>query len=358
LADVNSPERNRIMDSAWQYRQMSLMDICREAVRIDGGRVTHDNDEMMRSALSGGTLSAIFTTNINAELLGAYVDAADSTVGWVSETDVANFQTTERASMGKFGALTKHARGGEADHMDTSATKESSKIARYSGQFVLDEQDIIDDRFGALEQVSPQEMGNSCRQLRPDMVYSELLANAALDADATALFHADHSNLGVAVFSATTLEAAIAAMATQRIRNRPLNIAPRFLLVPHALRFTAQIAIASAERITTAGTYNPLTNVGLTIVADDRLSAAGVVDPRNGSSQTGSATNWFLAARPGENGAKTLVVKYRRGTGRAPQIRSFMLDKGKWGMGWDINFDIGVDTDDFRGLYKSTGLGA
>jgi len=29
-----------------------------------------------------------------------------------------------------------------------------------------------------------------------------------------------------------------------------------------------------------------------------------------------------------------------------------MLDKGQWGLGWDINLDIGSDADDYRALYR------
>jgi len=48
-------------------------------------------------------------------------------------------------------------------------------------------------------------------------------------------------------------------------------------------------------------------------------------------------------------------VGYLRGTGRVPAIRSFVLDKGQWGIGWDIKFDIGAKALDFRGMYFSVG---
>ena len=356
--DINHADRQRAMELGHRFANMSLVDVCREAVRLDGGRVTHDQDEMIRSAMSGSTLTAIFSTNINAELLGAYVEAPDSTRGWVADADVPNFQATERASMGKFGALTKHARGQSADHLDTSDSKESSKIARYTGQFVIDEMDIIDDRFGALEQSSPTEMGNSAAALRPDMIYAILLANAALDADSVALFHSTHANTATNALSAANLEIGIATMSKQRIRGRAINVRPRFLLVPHDLRFAADIFLTSAQRFdgsgtgTAGGVKNPLAELGIVSIADDRIGVAGVTDPVTGTAHAGSATNWFLTGRPGENGAKTLVCKYRRGTGRAPQIRSFMLDKGQWGLGWDINLDIGSDADDYRALYR------
>jgi hypothetical protein len=358
VADINNPVRQRAMDNAHLYSDMSLVDLCRECVRLDGHTVSANRDEMIRSAVSGGALTAIFSTNINAELLGAYAEAADSTMGWVDETEVPDFKASERAAMGKFGALTKHARGGEADHLDLSDSKESSKIARYSGQWVLDEMDIIDDRFGALEQMSPAEMGLAAAALRPDLVYAILLANAALDADSVALFHSSHANTNTLAFSATTLQTAIAEFAKQRIRNRPLNVRPRYVLVPHDLRFAGDIYLTSAQRFdgsstgTAGGVKNPLAELGLILVADDRMGVNGVTDPVTGTVYAGSATNWYLSARPKENGAKTLVVKYRRGTGRAPQVRSFQRTQGKWGIGWDIAHDIGADADDFRGLYR------
>jgi hypothetical protein len=76
-----------------------------------------------------------------------------------------------------------------------------------------------------------------------------------------------------------------------------------------------------------------------------------VTDPDSGTAYTGTAVNYFLASRPGLH-AK---VAYRRGTGRAPVLRSFVLDRGQWGIGWDVNLDIGVKFIDFRGMFKGKG---
>jgi predicted RecA/RadA family phage recombinase len=62
-----------------------------------------------------------------------------------------------------------------------------------------------------------------------------------------------------------------------------------------------------------------------------------VTDPDSGTAYTGTAVNYFLfAPGPARQG------RYRRGTGRAPVLRSFVLDRGQWGIGWDVNLDIGV----------------
>jgi hypothetical protein len=253
-------------------------------------------------------------------------------------------------------------KGRPAEHLDTSDSKESYKIARYGGQFVVDEQDFINDRFGGLESESPKDMGLTAAQLRPNLVYGILLANAALDVDSVALFdtstHKNYVSGSGTILAAASLQTAIASMAKQRINKRVLNIRPRFLIIPQDLWATARILLTSAQRIVSTsdgGTYNPLLDVEITIVVDDRVGVAGVVDPTGPTARAGTAANWFLAARPGEEGAKTIEVGYLRGTGRAPAIRSFVLDQGQWGMGWDIKMDIGAKALDFRGLYKSLG---
>ena len=80
--------------------------------------------------------------------------------------------------------------------------------------------------------------------------------------------------------------------------------------------------------------------------------AAGCTDPVTGTAYTGGAAYWYLAANQ-----RTVKVVYRRGTNRSPQLRSFQLDKGQWGIGWDINLDIGAKAIDYRGLHWSAGSG-
>lgn len=371
--DGHKKAMERLMNEGDRYRSLSMVDICREACRLDGKPqpIHVDAAEVFRTAVSGSALSVIFTTNINASFLSGYMDYTDTTVGWVSEAEKNNFLTNEVDTMGKFGSLQKVVKGRAAEHLNTSDWKESYKLARYGAQFVIDEQDIINDRFGALESESPRDMGLSAAQLRPNLVYAILLANGNLDVDDGALFNSTaittaggHANYAAAAsgaggpLAADSLQAAILAMAKQRIAGRVLNIRPRFLITPQDLWATAKILLTSAQRFvhtSDLGSLNPLADMGITHVLDDRVGVGGVTDPASGTAYAGTATNWFLAARPGEEGAKTIEVGYLRGTGRAPSIRSFVLDQGQWGIGWDIKMDIGAKALDFRGLYKAKG---
>lgn len=362
-------EAGELLERSYRYSHMSLVDLCREACRLDGKPVSVRTapSEVFRTAVSGSAMAAIFTTNFNAQFMTGYIDFGDTTTEWTHSEDVVNFLTREVATMGKFGQLEKVTRGQTAKDVNTSDWKESYKIARYGGKFTVDEQDIINDRFGAIEQESPKDMGLAAAQLRPGLVYSEILNNANLDADGGALFnatavttaggHANYGSGGGTALAAASLQTGIAAIRKQRINSRVLNLNPKYLIVPQALYFSADVLVNSPQRIIAAssdGTKNPLLGL-LGVIGDDRIGTAGVVDPRTGSVVAGADTNWLLVCRPGDQGAKTVMVGYLAGTGRAPKIRSYVLDRGQWGLGWDVSFDIGVKALDFRAMYFAAG---
>lgn len=349
-----SPEAQRrhemLAERADQFNDMSLVDVCRECLRIDGRNVPHNRGEMIRSAVSTTSLSNVFTQSVSAQLMQAFMEHPDTTQGWVREVDVPDFKTNDRIALNKTGGLKKLSRGDTAKHTTTGDTVESYKIARYARQFVVDEQDIIDDAMNALLDM-PREMGYAAARLRPDLVYSILLANAALNADNVALFDNAHSNVTSTALSANAIQAAFTAMALQRKNGVPLNIVLKYLIVNPTLEFAADIALNSAYRqAATEGDRNPLNEKSVILRSDARLGAAGVTDPNTETAHTGSTTIWFAAADPAV--APTLEIGYLRGASRRPQLRSFVLDRGEWGIGWDIKHDIGAKALAFQGLFR------
>lgn len=374
----------RLLDMGDRYRSISMLEMCDEANRIEGReRGTFDPAERIRAAMSGSALAAIFTTNISAMFLGGYLDAEDTSMGWSTESDVPNFLMNERAIFGKMGNLKKLGRGGTAEDLDTSDWNEQYRISRYAGKFIVDEQDIINDRFGAIEQMAPQDMGLTARQIRPNLLYSLLLSNPVLNQDNTALFHADHGNIvagAITDFSATVptanagpLQNATTAMGKQRLRNRVLNLRPRFVLAGTDLEWALNILYKSQQRVIASGsggTYNPLAAEGsnVEVKLDGRLDPLGCYNPDDAKTYyactttgatTGRAGGCMMVARPGEGGAKTAEVGYLRGTGRAPRIRSGVLPQGmgQYGFAWDVNMDIGAKILDYRGFVQLTGGG-
>lgn len=351
--DDRTRAQERLADQGERYSDMSLVDYCRHALQAENRPIPHRREDMIRAAVSTSTLGQIFTDSVNAHMTLGFETAADTSRLWTEEGDVADFKTNTDITLGKTSGMTKLARGGTANHAQIDDEAETYKVARYAEQFAADEQDIIDDMMNVLTEL-PREMAEEAAQLRPDLVYSILLANPTMG-DGTALFHSGHGNTDTDVLGPDGLKALITAMAKQTRGNRQLNLHGKHLILPHDLRFTARQLVESQEIREAAaanGTKNVLADEGLKVVPENRLGVAGVTDPSTGTAYTGTATNWFLAAP-----RRTIKVVYRAGTNRTPQVRRFVLDRGQWGIGWDINLDIGAFARDFRGLQKSTGGG-
>ena len=369
----NTDERGSLLteqdaDRGHELRCLSARDLVRECALLDTGRVYRDPAMAFRAAVSGGTLSYVFGTNVYARLVEGWQEVSDTTA-WCDSEDVPNFLTQEDISLEAQTTLKRLPRGDTAKDATLSDSHETYKLARYARKFVVDSQDILDDRLGAIMNM-PREMGMAAARLRPDLVYALLLANAVL-ADTGALFNntavttaGGHANLTTAVLGATGMKAAILAMGKYRSSDKAaLNIKPRFLIVPSALQWTAKELLTSTAQAYTAAAaaatpalyypINVLVGENITLVVDDRIGAAGVIDPTTGTARVGLDTNWFLSS----GGPRTVRVAYRQGTGRAPEMRGFTLDKGQWGIGWDINMDIGAKALDYRGLHKSAGTG-
>lgn len=364
-------------EQGYEFRTLSAVDLMRACIHADTGRwpLTQDHAfEMLRATpTSGATLTYAFTTSVYASLLAGWETVGDTTAGWCDEEDVANFQTNDNISLSATARPKLLPAGATAQHATMSDAREQYSCQRYALQFVMDETTIINDRLNALGGMAG-EMGEGCRAVRPELVYSEILANPTM-ADSGAMFNATavtttggHANLytgGSSALASTSLKVGIAAVMAQREGRtasdpgKVIGAIPRYLIVPSDLMWTAQDLVQPGALIklfadTADPVYsqrNPFAQMGMIPIVDDRIGAVGVVDPRTGAVRTGTATNWFLTT----GGRRGLRVVYRRGTNRQPQMRSFVLTQGQWGMGYDINFDIGVKFIDFRSWYMSAG---
>lgn len=389
LSDVQRKRNEELLNRADPHvRNLNMVEVCRHALRLDGIDVPGSAApaQIVTAALqsaavtradSGGSFAAIMTQNYNAQMLGAYLETSDSTLGWCSEGDAPDFKPGELAQVGKMGNLTLNGKA-PAQDLTYGDWNEIIQVSRFSSKFEVDEQDLINDRFGVLRSNSPQEMGLSARRLRPNLVYSILMKNYSvgtgrgptLNQDGAQLFCSAHGNFLTAanndLYTVATgavgiagLQRAIPAIKKQRLNGVPLNLVPRFALLPPDLDMGIRSALFSTQRIVASGsggTMNPLQAFNIEARSDARLDETGSVDPLNlNTAVTGLHYHYILVCRPGEEGAKTVHVNYLLGSGRAPQIRSYILGgpgaPGRWGIGWDVKLDIGAAVEDYRGLY-------
>ncbi len=155
------------------------------------------------------------------------------------------------------------------------------------------------------------------------------------------------------------LTAAEAAMGIQAITNKngqkiPLNMIAGWLIVPRSLRTTAKSIVTSTNVV--SGSTTPVAernpHDGEYFARSDARLDVGVVDPRNGQFVAGSATKWFIASK---DYRPMIQVGYRRGTGRAPVVRTMKLSQpGQFGIGWDVYHDLGVGIVSPFGMVQST----
>lgn len=353
--NINDDRRQQIMEAAHRFSEMHSLDICREAVRLDGRMIPSGRTALIQAAFSGSNLLNIWTTNVNARLLMKFRETRDSTIGWCQERDVQDFRLNERIRTEKGGRLDKHARGKSAEHHSGSDTKETYRIARYSKQFFRDEMDVIDDRLMA-GQETVNEMAMAAARLRPDLVYAILMGNPVM-ADNVAIFHANRNNLDDtgATLTATILKEAITRMSLQQENGVNLNLSPTHLITSATLSFTARQILQSAEtRAASASgglTMNEVQNAVANLVSDSRIDN-GVLDPDSGTTIAGDATASFLVSTEGP----TIEVGYLAGTGRAPSVTTWRKtgEDGEWGVGAAVKMDIGAAAMAFQTMQKMT----
>lgn len=351
-ASINDDTRQRAMEAAHRFSDLSMIDIAREAIRLDGRSLPSGRNNIIEAAFSGASLTKLFTTNINAAVLKGFGEIEDPTAGWTSRnTNVPNFQPRELIRLKNQGGMKKLARGKTAEHRSFEDTGEQYKIARFAEQLQVDEQDMIDDRFDLISTV-PQQMANDAARLIPDLVFAILLRNPTMG-DSIALFHASHGNLltGNALTEAG-LKALITQLKLMQENSITLNLMPTHLIIPESLSWTAEGLIASNEtRAASASggvTRNTLNGKVKNIVADARLDN-GLTDPDTETAVAGSTTDYYLL----DSRYPAIEVGTLAGSGGVPVVRRKMLDKGQWGMNWDIKHDVGAKALRTHSIHKA-----
>ena len=335
-------EQERACEMGEAFIHEPLYEIARQCLRIEDCPEPVSLLDQVRSAFSTATLSNVLTANANASLTAGFDETPSSTLGWTSEVDRNDFKVGDAVSISA-NKLSLLPRGEVAESAIATADSESYSIARFAKSFVISDQNMADDNISALISL-PRALGIAAGELRSDLVYGILLANAALDSDNIALFEAaTHANLDTAssALSASTLEAGIARVAKQQENGRDLNLRVTHLIVPSALKITAAQILHNAQ-------LDDQENI--TLRSDSRLDN-GVTNPITGASVSANSTQWFLAAGPN----RTIEVGFLQGMNRRPVIREYMLQQGRWGIGFDVSHDIGAKALSHLGLYKAVG---
>ena len=339
----------RAFDQSDKYADRSIFDILKLALRAKGMRVPSSREEVIRQSFSMSDLPRLFGPVVNGKILEGYQEAPDTTIGWVAREDWQDFRTNELIGVDPVSAMRKLTPRVEAAHIELKERGDKLTLERYAGQFVLDEMDIINDRFGVANNALGF-LGGLARKIPQDMVYARLLSNPTLG-DGVAMFHASRGNLLSGAFSPDNIEVLESQMATQTITGSdgiatPINIALSWLIVGRKNRLKAKKYVGSTSRTDVNGNDNVLRDE-FSYTADSRIDK-GCVNPVTGAFVAGAPNRYFMATQNGQFG---IQLGYRTGTGRSPRTRSMMLNvPGRWGMAWDVNMDVGIGNIGAEGI--------
>lgn len=357
-------ERTMNAALAADLRGAGLHTLLYETIRAGGehvrpGRVDNETiraafaaDRRLIQAAGGGsgfstiTLSGILSNVANKSMLAAYT-AVESVVGFFcAETDVNDFKEVTRYRLTGNGVFEKVGPDGELKHAGLSEQSYTNKVETYGRMIALTRQMMINDDLGAFLQI-PRIIGRMSALKREEATFELLLSNPSnfFIAGNKNFISGAATNLGI---DALTQGEQLFLDQTDT-DGKPILLSPAVLLVPSALKVTAQVLMTETRinETTTTDKGKPAANphVGKwKPVATPYLNAQGLT----GS----SAKAWYLFANPADVAA--IEIAYLRGK-RTPTIESGDTDFNTLGMQWRGYFDFGVAMQDFRAAVKSKG---
>lgn len=340
------PARFKLEDGARQYRGFSLLEMARDQLEATGTKTRGlDRLEIAGLALGLGRAGGLHTSSdfplvlanvANKTLRMGYESAPQTFKPFTRMATAVDFKQVSRTQLGDAPSLKIVTENGEVTRGTIGEGAEKYQLGTYARIVGLTRQAIINDDMGAFTRI-PQSFGQAAADLESDVVWGIITVNAAM-ADGIALFHADHANLVTgAAISVTSMGVARAALRQQKNKaDRPINVTPKFLIVPTALETLAdQMVTATTVVYAKASDTNPFAG-RTTVLAEPRLDAA-------------SASNWYMAADPAQiDTLEYMYLEGREGVYLETRI-GFDVD----GVELKARLDFAAKAIDHRGLVKN-----
>lgn len=339
----------QVVESAYHDRDMSLHSLFLECARMEGIPVPRSfGNDTIRAAFSTVSLPGILNNVANKKLLKSFQTQAVIATKLCSEGELNDFKESERYRLTDVGDLEPVAPDGELKHGGLTEDKATNQLGTFGKVFSLTRQMIFNDDLGAFLKV-PEGIGARAARKIDQLFFTRLLSNPG------GLFSVGHGNYKEGVdtaLSAESLGAAVQMFLNQTDSDgQPINVAPKFLLVPTALKMTAKELLNSTFYFATGlanrtriPTYNALADEDLEVVSSPYLS--------NTNYPGASAKAWYLFADP--TIVDTFEIGYLKGR-RMPQVEKGEADFDTLGIRFRVFFDIGVHEQDHRGMVSFHG---
>ena len=344
----------QVVESALQSRDISLQKVFEECAELEGRTVPRSfGNDTIRAAFSTVSLPGILNNVANKKLLKAFEAQPVIATKICSEGELNDFKESERYRLTDVGDLEPVAPDGELKHGGLVEEKATNQLDTFGKIFSLTRQMIYNDDLAAFLKV-PEGMGARAARKIDQLFFMRLLANP-LQGDGKALFHADHRNWrdgAETALSGDSLALAIQLFMDQTDADgQPINVHPRFLVVPTALKMTARELLNSVTFFATGSsnkaripTYNALADEDIEVVTSPYLS--------NVNYSGASSKAWYLFADPAV--VDTFEIGYLKGR-RIPLVEQGETDFDTLGVKFRVIFDLGVREQDYRGMVRFKG---
>ena len=347
------------VDRGYDQSDMPVRQLLVECLNMEGITTPSSfGNETIHAAFSTVSLPGILSNVANKKLLQSYAAQPIIAEKLCSTGDLNDFKENERFRLTDAGDLKPIGADGEIKDGGFSEQRATNQLDTYGKKFCLTRKMIINDDLGAFMKV-PIAMGNRAARLIDQLFFMRLLENPA-QTDGNKLFSNPNGNLltgAESVLAAEGLRKAIQAFLDQVDSDgQPINIEPRFLLVPTGLKHTAIELTKGATLIITGGDASsgamPSIRPALNSLVDENLQVVSSPYLANGKYTGHSEKAWFLFGDP--NQVDTFEIGFLKGK-RTPTVERGDTDFNTLGLWFRVYFDLGVREQDFRGMVKSDG---
>lgn len=332
---------HQLSEAARPYYGMTTLDLARDCLTRSGVLVTGMSASALitRALQSTSDYPALFADTINRTLQAQYQAAPATLKAAAHKSTAKDFRKKTKIRLGEAPTLEKVNEAGEFKSGVMAEAKESYRIDTFGRIIGYTRQAIINDDLGALADPAAK-MGRAADEFEAqfliDLLESGAGAGPAMD-DGSTLFHADHGNVGsfASGLGSDSLSAVRLAMRKQKgLAGRPINVTPKFLIVPPELETSANRLLALIHP-TTSDDVNPFAS-SLVLLVEARLT---------------SATRWYVAADPAI--IEGLEYSYLQGE-EGPQVETragFEVD----GIEFKVRLDFGAAFLDWRSWQMDPG---
>jgi hypothetical protein len=317
-------------------RPRGFAELCVRALEVESKPVPSGGYDLLKAGFSTVSMPVALGTAFEKLALDPFLEISSNWMSISKIVPLSNFRPGKVLRLAAMTALQIVGNDGELKHSYLSEDAFTVQMSTYGRMATLTRQDIINDDAGILAQL-PEAYGAEAARTVADLFFAVLIG-----AETAAYFSSTNANLLTGALGITETAAAVAALASQTdIDQRVLNLQPKTMIVPAALRFIGSQVLKSEQlsRIATGDQLaqgNPLADYGIELKSEARLDKD-------------SAKNWYLFSSV----MWAPMVVATLGGKLGVTVEQAPTEANVLGQSWRAYLDFGVGLGEPRAAVKS-----